>query len=121
LVVEHYQDPVRAHGLKAGRPLQQAADDAPLHVQSVLRHLIQIGTVHHVRMQDQPVADCRQQPGRRTRIPRVPPISQPIPVGTSSTTLKALVFSKVRREKSKIEPGVCGGAREPPASSPTSH
>ena len=68
VAVDHHQHAVATNSPQTGRPHQQPADDAALDVQGILGHLVDVGSVHDVRVHDQIVAHRRQEAGDRSRV-----------------------------------------------------
>ncbi len=66
--VDHHQHPVAADSREPGGPHQEPADDASLDIERVRGHLVDVGCIHHVRMNDQGVAHTGQELRHRTGV-----------------------------------------------------
>ena len=77
--VNQYQHPVCTHRLQSDGTHEQPAQHAALHVHGVGRHLVDIGGVDHVGMNNKCVAYGTQQLRGRRRITGVAPDGGPDP------------------------------------------
>ena len=84
-------------------PHQQPSYYATFHIQRISWHLVNVGCIDHIGVQNQCIASLGNQPCGRRSITRMATISAPMPVGIKNTTLNRLVFSYLRRAKSNIE------------------
>ena len=86
--VDQRQDPVGSYGLQAHNTHQQPAYNAALYIEAVARKLVDVRSVDHVGMGDQPVADRTQQLGYGRGIPSVPPDGRSYPRGHQQYRVK---------------------------------
>ena len=71
VLLNERQDAVGADRRQSGRSHHQPGEHAALHIERVLRHLVDVGTVDDIGVCDQPVARSREQAGDWSRIARV--------------------------------------------------
>ena len=113
--VDHDQHAVAANSPQASRAHQQPADDAPLDVQRVLRHLVDVGGVDDVGCTISVSHTPESSRATGPASPAWPPIVALIPVGTRKTTLNFSVLSNGRLRNSKIEGIALGRSLARPA------
>lgn len=59
-LVYRYQDLVRENPLQEQLPLQEPVQYAPFDIQTVLRHLVYVRRINHIRMQNKSIATASQ-------------------------------------------------------------
>ena len=72
VLLNERQDAVGADRRQSGRSHHQPREYAALHIERVLRHLVDVGTVDDIGVCDQPVARGRKQAGDWSRIASMP-------------------------------------------------
>ena len=120
VLLNQRQDAVGADRRQPGRSHHQSREHAALHIERVLRHLVDVGTVDDIGVGDQPVARGGEQAGNGPASPAWPPISASMPVGTTNTVVKrcsSRAFEDENPAPSAIAPGRPSCAR--PARTPT--
>ena len=71
MLLNERQDTVGADRRQSGRSHHQPREHAALHIERILRHLVDVGTVDDIGVGDQPVARGREQAGHWSGIARM--------------------------------------------------